>query len=87
MVYNCAMDPVAYLRSIVSPLCDKPESLIVSQSTDDRGILLTMQLSKADTPRVIGREGVTALAMRNILRVFGGRKEMHISLKIVEPIA
>ncbi len=77
--------PEEYLKNILTPLCEIPASIGITKAHDERGILLSLTLDKRDMPRVIGREGATSLAIRNLLRVYGARNAMHLSLKINEP--
>lgn len=85
VVYTYAMpaSPEEYLRLILSPLTAHAPQ--IEATTDERGTLLRLSLDKSDMPRIIGREGATALAIRNLLRVYGNKYSLHISMKIEEP--
>lgn len=74
-----------YLRSIVVPLCQYPVAVYTVQTTDDRGVLLTLTVAKEDMGRIIGKQGDTARAIRRILRQFGMARDQRISIKINEP--
>lgn len=81
------MEPEAYLQTILSPLVVNIDSLAIKRTDDDRGIFLEVNAHKDDMPRLIGRAGATALAIRNLLRVFGTTRKLHVSMKILEPVA
>jgi len=74
-----------YLEAIVKPLVSEPDAVWVERSTDERGVLLTIHISKTDMGRVIGKDGNTAKAIRTLLRGFGHSTAAHISLVIAEP--
>lgn len=74
---------VAFLRSIISAVVTKPEEVSITRIVDDRGVLLTLTVSKCDIPTVIGKEGKFAQSVRTILRTFGSRQDALIHLKII----
>lgn len=76
---------VEYAESIISPILQYPEKLEVYRKTDERGVLLTLNLSPEDVSIVIGRKGKTIEAIRTIMRCYGAKNGAHISVKINEP--
>lgn len=79
------MNEKQYLESIVIPLLTKPESLVIDQTSDERGILLTLQANKEDMGRIIGKGGATANSIRILMRQYGATRQLHISVKINDP--
>lgn len=73
---------IDFISFIAKSLVEFPEDVSVEKTTDEMGILLTISLNKADTGKLIGREGDTARALRTLLRVFGMKHRARISLKI-----
>jgi len=71
-----------YLESIISPLLEHPDDLKVENTIDERGILLQLSVNKIDMGRIIGKAGVTANAIRILMKQYGVLKEKHISVKI-----
>lgn len=79
-------DPeIAFLETIVKGLVEFPDSVRVSRSTDDMGVLLSLAVDRNDMGRIIGREGSTAKALRTIMHVRGMKMNARLSLKIEEP--
>ncbi len=74
-----------YLSAIVSPLLKQPEKFTIESTTDDMGVLLSLNLAQGDMGVVIGKSGETAKAIRHILRVFGMQNHARVNMKIVEP--
>lgn len=75
-----------YLVAIVRPLLSKPESLAVKQTTDNMGVLLTLDVHKEDMSHIIGKDGQNILCIRKIVGMYGMRNNAKISIKINEPI-
>lgn len=76
---------IDYLTAIIRPLIQYPESLVVTESQDPMGVLLTVDLHAEDMGRVIGKSGTTAQGIRTLLRAYGATHGARISLKINEP--
>jgi len=74
-----------FLRNIVITLSSKPEDIKISRKIDELGVLLTLNMSKEDLPRIIGKEGQTVKAIRSLLRVLGYIQKTRINLKIEIP--
>lgn len=77
--------PETYLIDLIRPLLKQPESVLVVQSTDDMGLLLTVTLAREDMGVVIGKSGETAKAIRHLVRVLGMKSNARVSVKITEP--
>jgi len=73
------------LQTVVEALVENPHAVNVTESADDMGILLALDVHPDDMGKVIGRAGATAKALRTILRVVGMTENARVSLKINEP--
>ncbi len=73
-----------YLRAVLVPLLTVPESLVISESDDERGTLLSVRVAKQDMALVIGREGETVRAIRTLIHLAGVRKDKKVSVKVNE---
>lgn len=74
-----------YLAAIISPLLTKPNSVQISQSTDEMGVLLTVVVAPEDMGPIIGKAGETAKAIRHLVRIMGVKQNSRVSVKINEP--
>lgn len=74
-----------FVEYVVKMLSDQPESVKVSRTIDERGVLVTLEVAKEDMGRIIGKKGQTAKALRVLLRIIGAKNQSRINLKIVEP--
>ena len=74
-----------FVEYVVKSIVTQPEKVSVTRTVDSMGVLLTLQVSKEDMGKVIGRSGQTAKAIRILLRVIGAKSNSRINMKIIEP--
>lgn len=75
-----------FVEHVVKMLVDHPDDVKVERKIDEMGVLITLDVNPEDMGMVIGREGVTAKALRTLLRVIGARNNARVNLKINEPV-
>lgn len=83
-----AMDPYyEFLDYLVKALVDHPEDVVIVQTHDNLGVLLTLTVHPDDMGKVIGKGGrIATLAIRPLLTAVGLKHNARVSLKIPEPI-
>lgn len=74
-----------FIEYVVKMLVDNPDDVKVERKIDEMGVLITLDVNAKDMGMVIGREGMTAKALRTLLRVIGARNNARVNLKINEP--
>lgn len=74
-----------FLEYLVKALVDNQDAVKVDRTVDEMGVLLTLKLDPADMGKIIGRSGITAKAIRTLLRAVGVKNHARINLKIEEP--
>ena len=74
-----------FVEYVVKSIVSQPEMVVVTRTVDTMGVLLTLQVSKEDMGKVIGKSGQTAKSIRILLRVIGAKANNRINMKIVEP--
>lgn len=74
-----------FIEYVVKMLVDKPEAVRVERKIDEMGVLISLDVDAQDMGMVIGRDGMTAKALRTLLRVIGARNNARVNLKINEP--
>ena len=72
-----------FVEYIVKTLVNNPEKVAVERKIDEKGVLLSLTVDPEDVGRVIGKRGVTAQALRVLLRALGTKQDAHYNLKIV----
>lgn len=74
-----------FLSELIKALVDHPEDVKVDRKVDEMGVLLTLKVNPQDMGVIIGREGMTAKAIRSLLRIVGIKNNARVNLKIEEP--
>lgn len=74
-----------FLEYLVKGLVDHPESVKITRTVDEMGVLLSLDVHPEDMGKIIGRLGNTAKAIRILLRVVGMKNNARVNLKINEP--
>jgi len=74
-----------FLEDVVKAIVSKPDSVKVTRTVDERGVLLTLDVDPSDMGYVIGRSGQTARAVRTLLKIVGAKNNARVNLKISEP--
>ena len=75
-----------FLDFVIKSLVENPQDVKITRTVDEMGVLLTLDVNRADMGKIIGREGNTAKAIRTLLRVVGMKNNARVNLKINEPI-
>ena len=73
------------LEYIIKALVDHPGDVKIDRKVDEMGVLLTLKVNPEDMGQIIGREGSTARAIRNLVRIVGLKNHARVNLKIEEP--
>jgi len=74
-----------FLEFLIKSLVDHPDDVVVTRSVDEMGVLLTLKVHPEDMGQIIGRNGSTARAIRNLVRIIGLKNHARVNLKIEEP--
>lgn len=74
-----------FLENIVKALVTHPDEVKVDRKVDEMGVLLSLKVHPEDMGQIIGRQGSTARAIRNLVRIVGLKNHARVNLKIEEP--
>ncbi|MBU1446535.1 KH domain-containing protein [Patescibacteria group bacterium] len=74
-----------FIEHVVKMIVEDPDSVNVTRSVDEMGVLITLQVAKDDMGKIIGKSGQTAKSLRILLRVIGSKNNARVNLRIVEP--
>jgi uncharacterized protein len=72
------------IEQIAKALVDDPAQVAVSQVEEDGESVLELTVAPNDLGRVIGKQGRTARAMRNLLAAAGLKFNKRFALEILE---
>jgi len=68
---------------VAKSIVNAPGDVVVTEETNERGVLIKLQVAAEDKGRVIGKQGKVAEAMRTLLRVAAARAGTRVTLEIV----
>lgn len=77
------MDYQKLIHTVIDPLITKPEAVLIRQepSENEKEILILICAESEDTARLIGKKGVVANAIRNVISVAGKLNDFKLKLK------
>ncbi len=72
------------LEFLARELVHDPEAVRVTESHDERGVVLTLKVGPDDMGKVIGKSGRTAKAIRTVVRAAATRRGLAAKVDIVD---
>ncbi len=77
------MDYEKILRTLIDPIVEEPKSILIRIIEDDNGrdVNILVAAEKEDTARLIGRRGIIANSLREVLSVAGKSENRRVFLK------
>ena len=67
---------------IDSALVDSPEDVVVTETEDEKQIVLNLTVAPEDMGKVIGKQGRIAKAIRTVVRAAGSKGDKKIMVDI-----
>jgi len=71
------------IEFIAKSIVNAPDDVVVTEETDEQGVILKLQVADDDKGRVIGKQGRIAAAMRTLIRVKAAKAGTRASLEII----
>jgi len=68
---------------IAKSIVNSPDDVVVTEESDENGIILKLQVADEDKGRVIGKQGRIAQAIRSLIRVKAAKAGTRATLEIV----
>jgi predicted RNA-binding protein YlqC (UPF0109 family) len=79
-----AADVRLLIEQIARALVDAPDQVAVNQVEEDGETVIELEVAENDLGRVIGKQGRTARALRNLLSAAGVKAHRRYALEILE---
>ena len=67
---------------IASALVESPEDVVVTETEDEKQIVLNLTVAPEDMGKVIGKQGRIAKAIRTVVRAAGSKGDKKIMVDI-----
>ena len=68
---------------IAKSIVNSPDDVVVTEESDESGIILKLQVADEDKGRVIGKQGRIAQAIRSLIRVKAAKAGTRATLEIL----
>ena len=68
---------------IAKSIVNSPDDVVVTEESDESGIILKLQVADEDKGRVIGKQGRIAQAIRSLIRVKAAKTGTRATLEIL----
>lgn len=76
------MDYEKIIHSLIDPIIEEPDSVLIRINKDgDKDLTILIASEKEDTARLIGRRGIIANSIREIVSVGGKSENIHVHVK------
>ncbi|MBQ3429107.1 MAG: KH domain-containing protein [Mogibacterium sp.] len=69
---------------IAKALVTKPDEVLVTEETDGRDIIVKLKVADEDIGKIIGKSGRIAKAIRTVVKAAAIKKNLRVSVEIVE---
>ena len=74
----------AFLEYVLRYLVDTPEKIRVTRVEREKGVLYELRLQDEDIGKVVGKQGQTIAAIRNVINSAAKSKGHKIEVEIIE---
>ena len=68
---------------IAKSLVDAPEEVVVTETEDDKSIVLELHVAASDMGKVIGKQGRIAKAIRSVVKAAASKTDKKVVVDIV----
>jgi len=68
---------------IAKSIVNSPDDVVVTEETDEEGVIIKLQVADDDKGRIIGKQGRIAQAMRTLIRVKAAKQGIRATVEII----
>lgn len=69
---------------IAKSLVDCPEEVVVTESENEKAIVLELRVSQSDMGKVIGKQGRIAKALRTVVKAAASKEDKKVIVEIMQ---
>ena len=69
---------------IAKALVDYPDEVVVTETENEKGILLELRVASADMGKVIGKQGRIAKAIRSVVKAAAAKEDKKVIVDIMD---
>ena len=72
------------VETIARSLVDKPEEVVVTETSDKYGSVIKLSVASEDMGKVIGKQGRIAKAIRTVVKAQAGKENKNVTVEIAK---
>lgn len=69
---------------IAKSLVDYPDQVVVTETENEKAIVLEMRVAQSDMGKVIGKQGRIAKAIRSVVKAAASKEEKKVIVEIMQ---
>ncbi|MBS7305808.1 MAG: KH domain-containing protein [Lachnospiraceae bacterium] len=69
---------------IAKSLVENPDKVVVTQTEDDKAIIVELKVAQSDMGKVIGKQGKIAKAIRSVVKAASAKETKKVLVDIVQ---
>ncbi len=69
---------------IAKSLVDHPDEVVVTETENEKAIVIELRVAQADMGKVIGKQGRIAKAIRSVVKAAASKAEKKVIVEIVQ---
>lgn len=69
---------------IAKSLVDHPEEVVVTETENDKSIVIELRVAQVDMGKVIGKQGRIAKAIRSLVKAAASKDDKKVVVEIVQ---
>lgn len=69
---------------IAKSLVDYPDQVVVTETENEKAIVLELRVAQADMGKVIGKQGRIAKAIRSVVKAAASKEEKKVIVEIMQ---
>ena len=69
---------------IAKSLVDNPDEVVVTQTDNDKAIVIELRVAQSDMGKVIGKQGRIAKAIRAVVKAASSKEEKKVIVDIMQ---
>ncbi|MCI9124558.1 MAG: KH domain-containing protein [Eubacterium sp.] len=69
---------------IAKSLVDSPDDVVVTETEDERSIIIELRVAQPDMGKVIGKQGRIAKAIRAVVKAAASKAEKKVIVEIMQ---
>lgn len=70
------------VETIAKALVDSPDDVVVTETENDREIVVILHVADSDMGKVIGKQGRIAKAIRSVVRAAASKTDKRVKVEI-----